>query len=198
MRSTHLICATSGGLPRERPGGGDRVLRRFQAFGAPGRSPACSSRLLRADVAAAEHARMFMQANCLHPAMLAPRNLIYRQIMGSGLLWTLIGTAAGVAGAMLAAWQVRLQILDHRQRRHIRIHTEGTGSSAAEGLSVVLPAGRLPVHVRGRDALVTELSRSLDRPARLRRSPSSGRVWVLAGMGGLGKSRLAITPVEVS
>ena len=37
--------------------------------------------------------------------------------MDAGLLWTVIGSAAGVLGAALVAWQVRLQVADRREVR---------------------------------------------------------------------------------
>ena len=57
--------------------------------------------------------------------------------------------------------------------------------AAAGGLPVGLPVGRLPAEIRGRDALLAELRASVMRPR-------PGRTWILAGMGGLGKSTIAL------
>lgn len=49
--------------------------------------------------------------------MSVPGLVSYLQIMDTGLLWTAVGTAAGVAAVGLTAWQVRLQFLEHRHPR---------------------------------------------------------------------------------
>ena len=55
-------------------------------------------------------------------------------------------------------------------------------------LPVAPPLGKLPPEVRGRDGLIGELRRAL-RPYPWRAS----RAFVIAGMGGLGKSTVALT-----
>jgi CRP-like cAMP-binding protein/tetratricopeptide (TPR) repeat protein len=55
------------------------------------------------------------------------------------------------------------------------------------GALPVAPLGLLPAEVRGRDELLAELRRPLSRLPR-----RSGRAWVIAGMGGLGKSTVAL------
>jgi tetratricopeptide (TPR) repeat protein/DNA-binding XRE family transcriptional regulator len=69
---------------------------------------------------------------------------------------------------------------------------EVTGPGGDGGLSVAVPLGRLPAELRGRGGLLAEVGDSLAgrRPGRARGSPV--RVWVLAGMGGLGKSAVAL------
>ncbi len=61
------------------------------------------------------------------------------------------------------------------------------------GLPVAVPIGRLPPKIRGRDALLAELRRPLSR-----RSASSAGTWVLTGMGGVGKSTLALAVAETA
>jgi tetratricopeptide (TPR) repeat protein len=56
---------------------------------------------------------------------------------------------------------------------------------------VAVPLGRLPAEVRGRDALLAELRHPLSR-----RHRGPGRAWVLTGMGGLGKSTVALATAE--
>ena len=59
------------------------------------------------------------------------------------------------------------------------------------------PVGRLPDQIRGRDALLAELRTSVAQPSLMRlfraaRPPRLGRAWILTGMGGLGKSTIAL------
>jgi CRP-like cAMP-binding protein/tetratricopeptide (TPR) repeat protein len=58
---------------------------------------------------------------------------------------------------------------------------------------VAAPLGRLPTEVRGRDGLVDELRRAL-RPYPWRAS----RAFVIAGMGGLGKSTIALEATRMA
>jgi tetratricopeptide (TPR) repeat protein len=115
--------------------------------------------------------------------------------MDSGLLWTVVGSVTGVIAAGLTAWQVRLQLVERRQSR--RAHAEQQRSLVPDGLSVALPTGRLPAEIRGRDAVLAELRRSLHRPERTGHRPA-GRAWVLAGMGGLGKSTVALAAAQAA
>jgi tetratricopeptide (TPR) repeat protein len=64
------------------------------------------------------------------------------------------------------------------------------GSEEGE-LPVAVPLGRLPAKIRGRDALLAELRRPLTR-----RTAFSAGTWVLTGMGGVGKSTLALAVAE--
>jgi hypothetical protein len=119
----------------------------------------------------------------------------------TGLLWTAVGSAAGVFGTALVAWQVRLQVREHR----VRLHSHGDGEPMSDqggaGLPVAVPFGRLPAEIRGRDALLAELRRPLSRgasPIRSVRRPQSGHTWVLAAMGGLGKSTMALAAAQTA
>jgi len=60
-------------------------------------------------------------------------------------------------------------------------------------LPVAAPLGKLPPDVRGRDGLIGELRRAL-RPYPWRAS----RAFVIAGMGGLGKSTIALTAARMA
>ena len=60
-------------------------------------------------------------------------------------------------------------------------------------LAVAAPLGKLPPEVRGRDGLIGELRRAL-RPYPRRAS----RAFVLAGMGGIGKSTLALATARMA
>jgi hypothetical protein len=125
--------------------------------------------------------------------------------MDPGLFWTAVGSAAGVAGSALVIWQTRLQILERRDVRRLRLAGEERTSNALGGFPVAVPLGRLPAEIRGRDPLLAELLRGLARrPAKpghggrrlARRRP--GASYVLAGMGGLGKSTLALATAQAA
>ena len=92
---------------------------------------------------------------------------------------------AAVPAAVIGAWQLRLQMIEHRARRHSDERENQLGAVPG-ALSVAPPVGRLPLRIRGRDVLMAQLSRSLAR-----RKPPGG-TWVLAGLGGLGKSTVAL------
>ncbi len=65
--------------------------------------------------------------------------------------------------------------------------------SSPSPLPVAAPLGKLPPDVRGRDGLIGELRRAL-RPYPWRAS----RAFVIAGMGGLGKSTVALTAARMA
>src|SRR5205814_6928676 len=66
--------------------------------------------------------------------------------------------------------------------------------AAAPGpLPVAPPLGKLPPEVRGREGLIAELRRAL-RPYPRRAS----RAFVIAGMGGLGKSTVALAAARMA
>jgi tetratricopeptide (TPR) repeat protein len=112
-------------------------------------------------------------------------------IVDAGLVWAVVGSVAGVIAAGAGGWQLRLQILERRELRGLRAPADKTAVSGTGALPVAAPLGQLPAEVRGRDPLIAELRRSLPR---WRRHPN--RLWVLAGMGGLGKSTVALAVAE--
>jgi CRP-like cAMP-binding protein len=65
--------------------------------------------------------------------------------------------------------------------------TDGPGVPGADARPVAAPFGRLPANVRGRREILADLRRPLSRVP----WPSQ-RTWVIAGMGGLGKSTVAL------
>ena len=79
------------------------------------------------------------------------------------------------------------------------LHGDGGG---AGGLPIGVPFGRLPARIRGRDASVAELCTSLALrrfiwfPLPRRTRPD--RVRVLAGMGGVGKSTVALAAAQAA
>ncbi|MEO3860506.1 tetratricopeptide repeat protein [Acrocarpospora sp. B8E8] len=101
-------------------------------------------------------------------------------------LLTAAASLAGVAALGVGAWQLRVAVLDRRDARRVR---SGPGRSAypTGALPVAAPYGRLPVEVLGRDGLKAELRSALRRGGR--RTPDA---LVLAGMGGVGKSTVAL------
>ncbi len=115
--------------------------------------------------------------------------------MDATLAWTVVGSGAAVAGVVvaLAAWAAQAR----SGRRHpplgsrdqIRVVLEQPGrhdtAGAETGVTALrAPTGRLPENVRGRDDLLAELYKLAAAP--------DGRVHVLAGLGGTGKSTLAL------
>lgn len=100
-----------------------------------------------------------------------------------------VGAVVGVVALGLGAWQLRVAILDRRDTRNGRAAADGDPATGVDGaLPVAVPLGRLPVEVLGRDALLAELNGSLGGNWR-RRRPGA---WVLAGLGGIGKSTVAL------
>jgi tetratricopeptide (TPR) repeat protein len=97
--------------------------------------------------------------------------------------WGVVASVAGVVGAVAAiVFGVVPLVRDRRSRRSDPIDGEDQG--ARPGLSgMVLPAPVLDVEVRGRDDVIAELADLAGKP--------DGRVRVLAGMGGCGKSTVA-------
>lgn len=87
--------------------------------------------------------------------------------------------------AAVASWQLRLELLKKRAHAEDRARHDDAFYSAIAGLPVAPPVGQLPSKVRGREAVLTELRRQM--------SLRKGCVWVLAGMGGVGKSTVALT-----
>jgi hypothetical protein len=125
--------------------------------------------------------------------------------MAAGLLWTAIGSIAGVLGSALVIWQIRLQMREQRETRRLRLAGEARSGNALAGFPVTVPFGRLPGEVRGRDPLLAALVRGLAGGGRksrdgrrVRRNHRAGRSYVLAGMGGLGKSTLALAAAQAA
>ena len=121
--------------------------------------------------------------------------------MDAGLLWTAVGSLAGVLGVVLVAWQVRFQL----RERHAAIARDRSPDAGhfPDALSVTVPLGRLPAEIRGRDVLVSELRHLLTPRLSLKRlmvrhQARPGRTWVLAGMGGLGKSTVALATARAA
>jgi tetratricopeptide (TPR) repeat protein len=99
-------------------------------------------------------------------------------------LLSVAASVAGVAALGVGAWQLRVAVLDRRDARR----GEGGSPRTADfsgALPVAAPYGRLPAEVVGRDGLKGEL-RSVLRGRRTRVAV------VLAGMGGVGKSTVAL------
>ncbi|WP_405585048.1 tetratricopeptide repeat protein [Streptomyces sp. NBC_01190] len=83
----------------------------------------------------------------------------------------------GVATAGTAAWDLRIRIAEANVRRR-------AASAGLAGTSVTPPLGGAPERVRGREQVLTQLERWLRKP--------SGSVVVIGGMGGTGKSTVAM------
>lgn len=108
------------------------------------------------------------------------------RIVSTALLWEVIGSAAAVVGVPVA---VILGVLQLRQPGKVegrsgRPADEPLRRGARADLALPAPLGRLPTQVRGRVGLITMLVRLAGRP--------DGQVHVLAGLGGCGKSAIAL------
>lgn len=102
---------------------------------------------------------------------------------------------ASVAAAFVAAVSVVAPWIRRRNRPATRIDPYPVNPGAADsgaarlaGASLVAPTSRLPTVVRGRQDLLKYLRRAVRRPP--------ARVQVLAGMGGVGKSTVALALYE--
>jgi tetratricopeptide (TPR) repeat protein len=102
--------------------------------------------------------------------------------------WVAVGSAAAVITAGAAIWQLRLE--RKRDRAHDQARRIDASDKAVSGLPVAPPIGLLPRKVRGREALLTELRKQM--------SPRNGCVWVLAGIGGVGKSTVALAAAKAA
>ncbi|MFG1943024.1 tetratricopeptide repeat protein [Nonomuraea sp. NPDC048826] len=116
----------------------------------------------------------------------------------------LVATIAGVIAALLAVPAAMIALppvvamwRDRRRRRASLVRGD-SGSGASTGAdapdvaggigSVEAPVGRLPALVRGREDLMRRLRQALEVPG--------GPVQVLGGMGGLGKTTIALKLAE--
>lgn len=113
--------------------------------------------------------------------------------MDVSLTAALVGTAAAVVAVPIAVLQL------HQGRANVRklllsgqVAESGElpGSGGVEAVRVMLPPplGRLPTQVRGRGDVVRELAELARRP--------DGSVHVLAGLGGSGKSTVALAVTQ--
>jgi tetratricopeptide (TPR) repeat protein len=101
--------------------------------------------------------------------------------MDVGVVWTIIGSVAGVAALVVAILQLRQ---GHRDQ-HSGVPAPVSAVSDVPG-DVILrpPIGHMPRLVRGRDDVVEDLATAAAAP--------DGKVHVLVGLGGCGKSTVAL------
>lgn len=102
--------------------------------------------------------------------------------MDAGVVWTALGTVAAYV-ALALTWRQMTS-----QKRHPHDKTHKPSLMEATGIPVLAPTGQLPMEVRGRDQLLGELQRALRKP--------SGNSIILVGMGGAGKSTVAVSFAE--
>jgi hypothetical protein len=106
------------------------------------------------------------------------------EFVDPGLAWTAAGTVTGAAALVLGVPQLVISWLDHRDDHRVRM-AEATDVGPFAGAAITPPLGRLTTHgLRGRDLVMRTLWRALRRRA--------GRMQVIAGMGGVGKSAVAL------
>jgi tetratricopeptide (TPR) repeat protein len=96
-------------------------------------------------------------------------------------VWTIIGSTAGVAAVVVAILQLR------QGRRHphsgLPTHVSAVSDVPVDGI-LPPPIGQMPPLVRGRDDVVEDLAAAAAAP--------DGKVHVLVGLGGCGKSTVAL------
>ena len=98
--------------------------------------------------------------------------------------WTVIGSVAGLVGAAAAVVFGLAPLLRGRKRAPgLTGNEDGDGQGAAQPSRALLPAPVLDVEIRGREQVVGELAALALAPL--------GRVQVLCGLGGSGKSTVA-------
>jgi tetratricopeptide (TPR) repeat protein len=117
--------------------------------------------------------------------------------MDATLVWTVVGSGAGVAGVAVA---VGIAVVQARSvRKHppsllandrVSVVLESPSEDAVDPAGAVLraPTGRLPEHVRGHGDLLPRLRDLAEAP--------DGRAHVLVGLGGTGKSTIALWVAE--
>jgi tetratricopeptide (TPR) repeat protein len=115
--------------------------------------------------------------------------------MDSGLLWTVVGTVTGVVAAGLTAWQVRLQLVEHRLSRQLHARAEkerppvaekGADDSAPSTAASQVVIGEIPREPPG--FVPREIV------GRLANAADGGRMAVVCavtGMRGVGKTQVA-------
>jgi hypothetical protein len=107
--------------------------------------------------------------------------------MDAALGWTVAGSLAGSVAVLLAGTQLRIAWLDRRDHRRQRLMDASVGQVSGSGTTP--PWGRLPrTGIQGRGPLLQVLRRALRR----RRN----EIHVLTGMGGVGKSAVALALCE--
>lgn len=94
--------------------------------------------------------------------------------MIEGIPWDAVGAIAGALAVVLAVWQVHLA--------RVKRSSDEFQDSPTPHTSNAPPLGRLP-RVRGRDDLLDELERSFE---------SGGKAQILVGLGGIGKTAIAL------
>jgi tetratricopeptide (TPR) repeat protein len=116
------------------------------------------------------------------------REAVISGFVDAGLLWTAGGTLVGCVALGVGVLQVRLQARE-LQLRHRSVDAAAARHARQSGrVPLAPPLQSLPVEIRGRSeeiALVVKAAKS-----------GSGRIIVLAGMGGIGKSTIAATAAE--
>ena len=110
-------------------------------------------------------------------------------------MWTVVGSAASVAGVAVAAAVAIQQSRTGRKpspvsaAEYARVPQARSGGEDFPAVTALrAPTGQLPEHVRGRDELMAQFRVLVERP--------DGQVHVLAGLGGVGKSTVALLIAE--
>lgn len=111
---------------------------------------------------------------------------VLTNVATSGLTWPV-----GIGLVVLAGGWVGFEVLRARNEREADAsdrHMADWADIAGRQRSMAPPAGSLPSRVRGRDELLADLRRLADAP--------DGRVHVLCGLGGCGKTTVALVVAQ--
>ena len=106
-----------------------------------------------------------------------------------GVDWTVVDRVGVIVTTLAAILGIPAALVAWRRRKHVRsvvltVETTTSAPMLAAGGSLAAPTGTAPARLHGRDRLLRQLRRAVRRPP--------GRVQVLAGLGGVGKSTIAV------
>lgn len=110
--------------------------------------------------------------------------------MDLSIVWTAVGSVAGVAAVVVAGWQVRIGIADHRLRQEAhRNHESATSTTGGQQLS---PPGQQPVRLHPRAEGLADREGLLASLHNLLETGPEPRRVALCGLGGTGKTTIAV------
>jgi tetratricopeptide (TPR) repeat protein len=114
----------------------------------------------------------------------------YSQYMDSSQILAVAGVAAGVVGALIAWLQLRRtpRLPSATHLADLGTQTSPVPRSPLVGIVLRPPTGRIPDHVWGREEIIHQLTTLTQQP--------DGRAHLLAGLGGCGKTTVALAIAE--
>jgi hypothetical protein len=113
----------------------------------------------------------------------ATNGTTYSRRMDLGLVWTIVGSVAGILAVLIGALQLRSQPIKLTANPKI-IAPSIRGPKLATASVLRPPFGRLPSSFRDRQDLVKKIQKIVTHP--------DGRIHVLHGLGGIGKTAASL------